>query len=134
MNRFQFTGNLGRDAEVKNLQSGQTVLSFAVAITEKWKDKTGNPQEKTTWVNCTQWLRDGKSGIAPYLTKGTKVLVEGKPSARGYVNKEGDAVANLECDVQGIELIGSRGEAQQPQAQPASSLPAMSDIDDGMPF
>lgn len=116
MNRFQFIGNLGRDAELRSLDSGAQTISFPVAITEKWKDRNGEVKEQTTWASCTMWKQAGQStAILTYLKKGQKVLIEGKPSARAYTNKDGQVMASLEVRVDNLELIGG---APQQQAQP----------------
>ena len=49
VNRVILIGNLGRDPELRYTQSGQAVTNFSVATNEKWKDKDGQPQERTEW-------------------------------------------------------------------------------------
>lgn len=107
MNRYQFTGNLGKDAEVRTLESGVQTIGFAVAITEKWTDRNGEKKENTTWVNCTIWKQAGQStALATYLKKGQKVLIEGKPTARAYSKPDGTVGSSLEVRVDQCELIG----------------------------
>lgn len=120
LNRYSCIGHLGADATVRTLESGATVIGFSLAITEKWKDQQGNMQERTDWVNCSIWKQPGQStALAPYLRKGGKVYVEGKPSARTYKTEAGDAKASLELRVDRVELLsasGQQGQAAQPQA------------------
>lgn len=107
MNRYQAIGNLGRDAEARTLDSGSTAISFTVAVTEKYTDKSGQKVENTTWINCTLWRTAQQStAIANYLKKGQKVLVEGKPSVRSYEKNDGTHGASLELRVDNIELLG----------------------------
>lgn len=121
MNRYAFIGHLGKDADVRTIESGATVIAFTVAVTETWKDKQGNKQEKTTWVNCSIWRQPGSSiAIGQYLRKGTKVLVEGKPEARAYQKNDGTAGASLEVRVDNLELLSS---LQQQQGQPQQAAP-----------
>ncbi len=131
LNRYQFTGNIGQDATVRTLDGGTTAIGFTVAITEKYKDRQGNPQETTTWVSCTRWVQAGGStAIAQYLKKGTKVLIEGKPTARAYEKQDGTTAASLEVRVDSLELLGAapqqQGAAAQPQQgqRPQNSIPA----------
>ena len=107
MIKLLITGNIGKDAEVKTMDSGDKVLSFSVCHTDKYTGKDGNTHETTTWVNCSKWFKkDASTKIADYLKKGQKVLVEGVPSARGY-SQNNDSKASLECKVINIELLGS---------------------------
>ena len=62
-------GNLGRDAEMRYLQSGQGVCSFNVAVSETWSDRqTNEKREKTNWFKVSAWGQLGES-IHQYLTK-----------------------------------------------------------------
>lgn len=69
-------GHLGKDAVV-NQVNGRTVINFNVAHTESYKDQQGAKIEKTLWANCSYWT--DRTGIAPYLTKGKLIFVEGAP-------------------------------------------------------
>ena len=128
MNRYQIIGNLGNDATVRTLDSGTNAISFNVAVTKKWTDKQGQKQESTTWVSCTQWkLKDQSTAVAQYLKKGTRVLVEGEPSARSYTDNSGAAKASLDMRVDNIELLSqanTNGAAPVTnQAQPVQAVP-----------
>lgn len=106
-NIYIFSGNLGGDAEVKTLDSGSSVISFSVAVSETWKDKSGEKKEKTTWVKCNKWVSaNGSTKIADYLKKGQTVIVQGKPEAKAYKDKNDDAKANLEVNVSELTLVG----------------------------
>jgi single-strand DNA-binding protein len=146
MLRLQIIGFLGRDAEVRDVGANNVVISFSVAYTEKYKDRNGILQEKTTWVRCSLWRQPDKTAIAQYLTKGTQVFVEGVPSANAYLSKEDNKLmASLECRVLNLQLLGSRsaGSAsadyaaapslQEPQAySPPDSQPLGGE--DDLPF
>jgi len=80
MQKIQIVGNIGKDAEVRNLEGGKSVISFSVAVTEKYKDK-----ETTTWFNCQKWNAEN---IGQYLKQGTKVYVEGKILEREHEGKK----------------------------------------------
>lgn len=118
MNRYSFIGNLGKDAELRTLDSGDHAISFNVAITEKWKNAQGEPQEKTYWVNCTKWVKAGGSTkLKEYLLRGTRVLIEGTPTARAYMTKEEAPAASLEVKVQELLLIGGKPAESGPAVQ-----------------
>lgn len=88
LNHCSFIGNLGRDPEVKILSSGARVVSFSLAVSERWKDKNGERQEKTTWVPIVIW-NDGLGRVAEsYLRKGSKVYVSGALQIRKYTAQD----------------------------------------------
>jgi len=111
MNKQILSGNIGKDAEVKDFQNGNSVINFSVADTKKWTDKNGKKQEKTNWIECVWYLNN--TSIAQYLTKGTKVLIEGEPTARVYVNQQGEAIVINQCVVRVLEFMGSSNQNQQ---------------------
>lgn len=132
----QLIGNLGQDSEVRTLDSGMKLLSFSVAVTETYKDKSGEKKEKTTWVNCTQWdIKESR--LFEYLKKGQQVWVKGEPSARAWLNKDGGAVGALELRVLGVKLLGNKAAATPTVADPtpaAKPAPAPVAEDDDVPF
>lgn len=124
MNRTQIIGNIGQDAEVRHIEGSQSAISFSVAVTEKWTDKAGNKQERTEWFRCTIWRHADKTSIAQYLKKGTKVLVEGKISARAWSNQNtGEVSAALELKVDNFEFLGGVQQAPVATNQPAMATP-----------
>ncbi len=103
--RTEVIGNIGQDAEVKDLGSNQ-VINFSVAVTENWKNQQGEKQSKTTWFEVSKW--GNNVGIAQYLKKGTQVYISGKPEARAFMNKEGEAVAVNGIRANDIKLFGGK--------------------------
>jgi single-strand DNA-binding protein len=132
MRKIQVIGNVTKDAEVRTLDGGRSVINFDLAINERYKNKEGVKQEKTHYVKCAIW-RDNTS-IAQYLTKGTKVYVEGSPEADAYVNKEGKAVGNVKITVREVELLGGGNKAEG-QAQGGQNSDTLTpDPDQDLPF
>lgn len=147
MDIYIFNGTLGQDAEVKTLESGSSLISFSVAVTEKWKDKTsGEWKEKTKWNKCTLWISAGGSTKrADYLKKGQTVIVRGVPEAKAWIDKDGLAKSNLEVKVEDLTLTGGkRPESQESSSnapessymqQPAQQAdPFSGDTNDDLPF
>lgn len=145
MIKLQVIGNLGKDC-VTNAVNGKNVINFNVAHTEKFRDAQGNQKDKTIWVECAYWT--DRTGIAPYLRKGTQVYVEGSPEVRTYTKNDGTTAASLTLRVQSVQLLGSRGDGPAPApsqggynsggytAQP-SAAPMANDITepvDDLPF
>ncbi|MEP6683442.1 MAG: single-stranded DNA-binding protein [Parafilimonas sp.] len=152
MIKLMVIGNLGKDCIV-NTVNGKNVINFSVAHTEKFKDSAGAQREKTTWVECAYWT--DRTGISPYLKKGTQVYAEGTPEVRTYQTNDGKSGASLSLRVQTVQLLGNKGEgagAQQPDrsysnsnsnsngnsySSQSSNVPANDDINDAgddLPF
>lgn len=127
MLKLQAIGHLGRDAST-NTVNGKTVINFAMAHSEKWKDQSGNQQEKTTWVDCSWWTE--KTAVVPYLKKGTQVYVDGQPEVRTFDKKDGTPGHVLSVRIGQLQLLGG---GQQSAPQPAQAAAPVSDQDE-LPF
>ncbi len=101
-------GNLGRDPELRYLQSGTAVCNLNVAVSESWNDRqSGERREKTTWYRVSVWGAQAET-CNQYLSRGRQVLVVGTVSARGYTNNAGEAAASLDMRAQNVRFIGGR--------------------------
>ena len=112
-----FIGNLAADAVLQKGNS-ENFLSFRAASSRKYTDpKTGQPVEFTQWVTVN--INRNYENIAQYLTKGTKVFVEGQFATRIYQDRSGMTQVGLTINASRIELCGQPAvQPQQPQ-QPA---------------
>ncbi|MBW4025667.1 MAG: single-stranded DNA-binding protein [Proteobacteria bacterium] len=90
VNKVILIGNLGRDPEVRNTQSGDKIVSLSVATSESWTDKrSGERREATEWHRVTIFS-NGLAEIADkYLVKGSKVYIEGKLQTRKWEDQDG---------------------------------------------
>jgi len=90
LNRAQIIGNVGKDPEIRATQDGREIASFSVATSESWKDKsTGAKKESVEWHRIVVFNEGLVKVIKQYVTKGTKLMVEGKIKTRKWVNKDG---------------------------------------------
>ena len=108
VNKVIIVGNLGRDPELRYIQSGQAVANFSVATNEKWKDKEGNNQERTEWHRIVVWGKSAEN-CAQYLQKGRSVYIEGKLQTREWEDKEGNKRSTTEVVAQTVQFLGGRG-------------------------
>lgn len=85
LNKVILIGNLGRDPDVRRMNSGDAVVSFSLATTESWRDKqTGDRREKTEWHNVVIF-NEGIAKVAEqYCKKGSKIYVEGQLRTRKW--------------------------------------------------
>jgi single-strand DNA-binding protein len=132
MNKFIFTGNLGKDAEVKVTQSGMSVCSFSVAVKSGYGDK-----QKTTWANCALFGKRAEGQLPQYLKKGAQVAISGELTLDEWEGKDGTAQKSIKINVDDLDLIGGKPEGsapaqRQPQA-PAAPAPGDDGFDD-IPF
>ncbi len=109
MIKLQVIGNLGKDCVVNSV-NGKNVINFSVAHTEKFRDSMGNQKDRTIWVECAYWT--DKTGITPYLKKGSQVYVEGTPDVRTYQTQDGRQGAALSLRISNVQLLGSKGNGE----------------------
>ena len=154
VNKVILVGNLGRDPEIRTLNSGDRVASFSIATSESWRDRaSGEKREKTEWHRISIF-NDNLVKIAEnYLRKGSKVYIEGALQTRKYNDAAGVEKTATEIvlqkfrgeltmlDGRGDSEGGSRGEADAggyssgPRAGttgPRETFTA--DLDDDIPF
>lgn len=121
MIKVEIIGNLGADAQVQE-KNGNRFVSFRVANTDKWTDKsTGQIIESTQWISCT--LNGDGGALTPYLKKGSKVFVRGNAQFVIFSSaKSHQMEVGVNLFVREIELCGGQKENQQQTQQPAQSL------------
>jgi single-strand DNA-binding protein len=114
MKKIFVTGNVGRDPETRYAPSGESFVTFSFAVTTGAKNN-----QKTDWLEISC---NGKTAevVQTYVIKGTKLLIEGTPSASAYVNKEGKPVATLRVSASNIEFIGAKLTDDTNQTEPHS--------------
>jgi len=107
VNKVILIGNLGRDVELRHTPGGATVAKFSIATNEKWKDKSGQPQEHTEWHNIVAWAKLGEF-CGTYLSKGRQIYVEGTLRTRTYDDEKGNRRYFTEVRAQTIQLLGPK--------------------------
>jgi single-strand DNA-binding protein len=164
VNKVILIGNLGRDPEVRTMQSGGKVVSFSIATSESWGDKaTGERKEKTQWHRIAIFNERLGEVAEKYLKKGAKVYIEGSLESRKYTDKDGaereitevvlsrfrGELTMLDGKGEGGGNYGGAGDGsyrseRAPAARPAAPVargssapswePAGGDLDDEIPF
>ena len=91
VNKVILIGNLGKDPEVRRLNSGDQVVNFTLATSENWRDKnSGERKEKTEWHNVVIFNENIGKVVEQYCKKGSKVYVEGQLQTRKWQDKDGN--------------------------------------------
>src|SRR6185369_1148734 len=112
VNKVILVGHLGRDAETSFTPSQVSVTKFSVATNRRWKDQqSGEWKEETDWTRVVLWRAEN---LAPYLTKGKQVYVEGRLQTRSYEDKDGKKVYATDVVADDVILLGGRGEGGGP--------------------
>ncbi len=114
VNKVILIGNLGKDPEVRRLNSGDQVVNFTLATSENWRDKnSGERKEKTEWHNVVIFNENLGKVVEQYCKKGSKVYVEGQLQTRKWQDKDGNDRYTTEVVLQRfrgeLTLLDSRG-------------------------
>jgi single-strand DNA-binding protein len=110
MNVFSFTGNLGRDAEVRQAGSS-TVCGFSVAVKSGFGDKA-----QSIWIDCSIWGKQAEGKLPEYLLKGQQVAISGELGTREHNEK-----TYLTCRVNSVDLVGGKSEGGNAPARNAGA-------------
>ena len=145
VNKIFLLGSVGHDPEVKYTASGIAVGRFSLATNERFKDKSGQFQDRTEWHNVVVWQRLAEI-VGEFVSKGSKVYVEGKLQTSSWADRQsGEKKYRTEIVAKDLMLLGSRekgngaqpagsdkaGKATKPAA-PGAGAPEISD--DDLPF
>lgn len=122
VNKVFILGNLGRDPEVKELQSGTKVANLPVATTENYKDRNGERQERTEWHNVDLWNRQAEIA-EQYLSKGDTVFIEGTIRTDKWQDQEGNDRYTTKIRGLSMTMLGKRNrdEGGAPGGAPAAA-------------
>lgn len=112
INKAILVGNVGKDPEVKFLPSGSPVANFTLATSERFKDKSGEFQERTEWHNLVAYQRTAEI-IRDYVKKGSKLYIEGRIQTRSWDDQSsGQKKYRTEIVVNDLVLLSGRGEGE----------------------
>jgi single-strand DNA-binding protein len=108
VNKAILVGRLGADAETRFTQSGTPVSRVSLAMNRQWTDSDNQVHEETDWMSIVIWK---KENLATYLTKGTKLYVEGRLQTRSYDDKEGVKRYVTEVVAENLVLLGGTADS-----------------------
>jgi len=141
LNKCQFIGRLGQEPETRSMQNGGEVVNLSIGVSESWKDKSGEWQEKTEWVRVSSF-NEYANRAAQKLSKGALVYVEGKMQTRKWQDQQGIDKFSTEIVLQKFDGVikglekkqesnndGYRGSSNNNPPPPADDLDA-----DSIPF
>lgn len=147
VNKVILVGNLGKDPEVRHLDSGRAVANFSLATSESYKNRNGERVTNTEWHNIVLW--SPLAEIAEkFLKKGNQIYVEGKLTTRSYDDRDGNKRYITEVVGNNLTMLGGRGDdfnggggnsssassAPQGGQAPAENIASFDDETDDLPF
>ena len=126
VNKVILLGNLGRDPEIRSMQSGKKMASFSIATSKRWKDRnTQEQKESTSWHNIVVFNEGLVDVIEKYVKKGSKIYVEGELSTRKYQDKDGNDRYTTEVVLQGynssLTMLGTNSNSPNQEQASVSS-------------
>jgi single-strand DNA-binding protein len=140
VNRAILIGNVGKDPEVRTMQSGDKIVNLSVATSESWKDKaSGERKERTEWHRVVIF-NQGIAGIAEkYVRKGSKVYIEGQIETRKWTDGNGVEKYSTEIVLRPfrgeLTLLSSQEKnSSYDDDQPAQKPVPVDDMEDEIPF
>ena len=144
INKVILVGNVGQDPQVRSMQSGQKVVSFSLATSDRWRDRaTGEQKEQTEWHRVVVFNPSLVEVAERMLQKGTKLYIEGSLRTRKWQNQQGVDTFTTEVVLnpyagQMVILSGAKtsdgiaGDSATPSQPREEVTPAQ--IDDDIPF
>jgi len=141
MQKLTIIGNIGRDADLKEINS-QFLVQFSVAVNNGYYNQQGNWVDRTNWYNCKIWKEKSKTDIVKKLLKGRKIYIEGSPDISTYKGSDNQTKIDLSIRVTSHEFLDTlkkEGEQQSPVDQVEVSKSSVNttitnQIDDDLPF
>jgi single-strand DNA-binding protein len=160
VNKVILVGNLGRDPEIRSMQSGEEIAQLSLATSETWRDKaSGERKERTEWHRVVIFNENLVKVAKQFLKKGSKVYIEGSLQTRKWTDKDGAEKYTTEVVLQrfrgeltmldgregggggggsygggGDDYGSSGGSGGSGRASGGGSAPRRDDMDDEIPF
>ncbi len=118
-------GNLGRDPETRYTPNGRMNVQLNVAVSSRFRDQSGQQQERTNWFRVTAWGQQAENldrmAQQGWLVKGRSVFVSGRFEAREYTGNDGQQRTSLDITANEVQLVGPRPDGDSGGYQGGSS-------------
>ena len=112
LNKVMLIGNLGKDPEVRYTPAGVAVASFNLATSERFKNKSGEWEERTEWHRVTLWSKLAEIA-GEYLAKGKTVYIEGRLQTRKWQDNSGNERYTTEIVGEKMQMLSPKGESRR---------------------
>jgi single-strand DNA-binding protein len=119
VNQVILMGNLTRDPELRQTPSGQSVVSFSLALNRAYKDQSGDWQEATDFIDVVAWGPLAER-VSQYMTKGRRALVQGRLQSRSW-EQDGQKRSKVEVLANDVTFLDGRGDGEGAEGSSSSS-------------
>lgn len=134
-NKVILAGHLTRDIEIKHISGDTAVGNVGLAVSRKFRTKSGENREEVCFVDCEAWGRTAEV-MAQYLTKGSAVLIDGRLKLDTWQDKDGGNRSKLKVVIESFNFVGGKdtGQSRSPKPRAAASVEAEEINEDDIPF
>lgn len=123
INKVILVGNVGKDPDVRYLDSGVAVANFPFATSETYKNKNGEKVTTTEWHNIVLW-RGLAEVVEKYVKKGSQLYIEGKIRTRSWDDRDGNKRYTTEIIADTMQMLGRRSDESASPQSPDEEVPA----------
>lgn len=114
LNKVMLIGNVGK-VDIRTLEGGNRIATLSLATSEKYKDRSGEWKEDTTWHNITVYGNTA-SVVERYVSKGSRLYIEGRIRNRKYTDRDGNERSVTEIVASAVELLDPKKNDSQPSS------------------
>ncbi len=141
LNKILLIGHLGKDPTLRYTPAGTAVATFTLAVNRPARSATGERQDEVEWFTIVAWGRLAET-CTEFLTKGSKVFIDGRLQTRQWEDKDGHRHTAVEVVAGDLLMLGgarapaaaATDEPRQAADQPAASTASVTDDLDEVPF
>lgn len=133
INKVIISGNLVRDPDTRILENGTHLAKMSIANNQRYRDRNGEWQEKTCYVNIIAWRKTAEL-VSEFCRKGSPVLVEGELVFNSWEDRDGSKRSRIEVNARRIQFLEKRGQdSSNRESSPAESgkAPDSNEYDSG---
>ena len=109
INKVIISGNLVRDPDTRILENGTHMAKMSIANNQRYRDRSGEWQEKTCYVDIVAWRKTAEL-VSEFCRKGSPVLVEGELIFNSWEDRDGNRRSRLEINARRIQFLERRGQ------------------------
>jgi single-strand DNA-binding protein len=109
INKVIISGNLVRDPDTRILENGTHLAKMSIANNQRYRDRSGEWQEKTCYVNIVAWRKTAEL-VSEFCRKGSPVLVEGELNYNSWEDRDGNKRSRLEVNARRIQFLEKKGQ------------------------
>ena len=118
VNKVILIGNVGKDPEIRQFDTGKSLARFSLATSDQYKNRNQERVTETEWHNIVAWSPQAEV-VEKYIKKGTKLYIEGKIKSRSYEDEAGAKKYFTEIVVRSLQMLDSKRTDDQGSQYPS---------------